>query len=402
VIFRLCRQPDRLMESMETKMAQSHESRREKLGAVRRIVVKVGTRVLTHEDGRIALSRMFDVVEALAESRRQGREMLLVTSGAVGMGREALGLEQPVTDLADRQACAAVGQSRLMELYHGGFSRLGIHCAQVLLTQDDFGHRVRYLNLRAALLALVRRGVVPIINENDVVSTVELAWYEGAKRPIFGDNDCLSALVAAKLGSDLLVLLTDVDGLYDRDPHDHADATLLDRVDDIAHLEAEVSGSTSGVGRGGMQSKIEAAAIAARSGCDVIIASGLVPGNLSRILQGQPIGTWVPARGPLSARQRWIAFASKPRGVATLDAGAVCALIERGASLLPPGVTALEGEFDRGDVLELRDVDGRLIGRGMAEVNSSTARRWLIGEIPVGARNHHALVHRDHMVLEEK
>lgn len=369
----------------------------------RRIVVKLGTRVLTHPDGRIALARLFAVVETVARLRGEGREVLIVTSGAVGLGREALGMISAPTELADRQACAAVGQSRLMALYEMGFSRLGLVAGQILLTEGDFDERVRYLNLRSTLITLLDRGVVPIINENDVVSVDELLLGEGSDdiRPVFGDNDRLSALVAARLDADLLVLLTDVDGVYDQDPRMYPNARLLETFDVGAATPGIVTGeSSSGVGRGGMRSKVESAAIAARSGCDVVIASGRTMGVIDRVLAGEIVGTWIPAQPGMPARHRWIAWATAARGYLVLDGGAIVALRERGASLLAAGVKQVDGTFRRGDVVELRSADGQRIGRGIVCCDAETARRWSAGERPSFARNHHALVHRDHLVLD--
>ncbi len=376
---------------------------RASVATARRIVIKLGTRVLTHGDGRIALSRMFSIVETVARLRSAGREVLLVSSGAVGLGREALGLTSAPTELAERQACAAVGQTRLMALYETGFSRLGIVTGQVLLTEDDFDERVRYLNLRSTLMALLERGVVPIINENDVVSVDELAWGEASDdvRQVFGDNDRLSALVAARLDADLLVLLTDVDGVYDVDPRDNPDARLLETYDVSTSEHAVVAGaSKSGAGRGGMRSKVESAAIAARSGCDVVIASGKAADTLDRVLGGEVVGTWFPALSGLPARHRWIAWATAARGHLVLDDGAVAAVRERGASLLAAGVRKVEGTFRRGEVVDLLALDGRRLGRGIVCCDADVARRWCAGERPSFARNHHALVHRDHLVLD--
>ena len=366
----------------------------------RRVVLKLGTRVLTHADGTLALARMFAVVEAAAALRRSGKEVLLVSSGAVGLGREALRLDRMPEELSERQACAAVGQTRLMGLYDGGFSRLGLVCGQVLLSPGDFDDRVRYLNLRSTLTALLRRGVVPVINENDAVSTDELAFVEGAGRQIFGDNDRLSALVATKLDADLLVLLTDVDGLYDRDPKKHEGARLLTRVDEVDELDDAAGGCSSEVGRGGMRSKVDAAAVAARGGCHAVIASGLEPDALGRVLVGDELGTWFPARHALGARRRWIAHAVAPRGTLELDAGAVEALRRRGASLLAAGVLRVEGDFEKGDVVELHGPGAELVGRGIVFCDAATARDWCGGHPPAGVRNHHALVHRDHLALE--
>lgn len=368
----------------------------------RRVVIKVGTRVLTQDGGRVSLTRLFSIVEAAAALRREGREALIVSSGAVGLGRDALGLERTPTELADRQACAAVGQTKLMGLYDQGFSRLGLVCGQVLLSQSDFDDRVRYLNLRTTLSTLVRRGVVPVINENDAVTTEELALLEDAERPVFGDNDKLSALVATKLGAELLVLCTDVEGVYDNDPRGDPSAKLLSRVDEAETdaVLAVAGGAGSAASRGGMKSKVEAAAIAQRAGCHAVIASGRRLGALEQVLKGEDVGSWFPAGQGLPARQRWIAFAAAARGTLFLDAGAVAAVRERGASLLPKGVTRIEGEFRSGDVVVLKGPKDELVGRGLVHVDAAAARRWLGGQAPEGVRSHHALVHRDDLVLE--
>jgi len=373
---------------------------RPEVAAARRVVIKLGTRVLTHDDGRLALSRLLGVVEAAAELRRRDRDVLLVSSGAVGLGRDALGLEKTPADLEERQACAAVGQTRLMGLYQDGFSHVGLVCGQVLLTEGDFDDRERYLNLRACLNTLLRHGVIPVINENDAVSIAELALVDGPRQRIFGDNDRLSALVATKLEADLLVILTDVPGLFDRDPRRHLDAALLARVDAPESLAAVEPAAGSEAGRGGMKSKIEAATVAAKGGCHAVIASGREPGTLARVLAGEEVGTWFPARESLDARRRWIAFAVAPRGTLHLDAGAVEAVRSRGASLLAAGVRRIEGRFERGDVVELRGPDGALVGRGMVYWGAAAARRWCAGEPPEGIRNHDALVHHRHLVLE--
>lgn len=371
------------------------------MASARRVVLKLGTRVLTHDSGRVALARLFSVVEAAAALVQRGREVLIVSSGAVGLGRDALGLTETPVDLAERQACAAVGQTRLMGLYHEGFARLGLVCGQVLLTQGDFDDRLRYLNLRTTLQTLLRRGVVPVINENDAVATEELALLEGEGRPVFGDNDRLSALVATKLGAELLVLLTDVEGVYDSDPRTDPAARLLTRVDDADEALARAGGPGSAASRGGMRSKVEAASIAQKAGCHAVIASGRRPGALDSVLAGEETGSWFPRGEGLPSRQRWIAFAAAARGALHLDAGAVQAVRERKASVLPKGVTRVDGEFRRGDVVLLKGPGDALVGRGMAHVDAAAARRWLAGEVPEGVRSHHALVHRDHLVLDD-
>ena len=363
------------------------------VAAARRVVVKLGTRVVTHDDGTLAMGRLYGVIEEATRLRKAGVEVLVVSSGAVGLGREALGLDGDLR-LADRQACAAVGQSRLMQLWSDGFGRYGLVAAQLLLTQADFDDRVRYLNLRSTLEALVGRGAIPIINENDAVATDELAFAMEGGRPVFGDNDQLSALVASKLDADLLVLLTDVEGVYDRDPRAHEDAVLLRTV--AAEEEVAAGPSASGAGRGGMGTKLAAARSAAESGCHAIIASGRTAGTLEAALAGETVGTWFPAvESSQDARRRWIALAAAPRGILHLDEGAVRAIRDRGASLLAVGVHRVKGSFDAGDVVELRGPEGASLGRGMVWCDADAARRWVAGEAPEHARNHHALVHRD-------
>lgn len=377
---------------------------RPELAAARRVVVKVGTGVLTHPDGRPALARLFGVIEGVATAHAAGIEVLLVSSGAVGMGLDALGLDHAPVDLADRQACAAVGQGRLLGLYVEGFARLHVVAGQVLLTEGDLDDRVRYLNLRSTLGALLRRRVVPILNENDTVSTEELAFVEGATRPVFGDNDKLSALVAAKLDADALVILTDVDGVHDVDPRHHPDSERLHRIEaeDAAAIEAGlVAGAGSDLARGGMRSKIAAARIAQAAGCQVVVASGLVPSTIGSVLAGEDVGTWFPATSGPSARRRWIGHATAPRGTLHLDDGAVGALRERGASLLAVGVNRVEGAFRQGDVVAIVGPGGERVGRGLVFCDSETARRWAAGQQPDGVRNHDALVHRDNLALDE-
>ncbi|MCB9780018.1 MAG: glutamate 5-kinase [Alphaproteobacteria bacterium] len=367
------------------------------LAAARRVVVKLGTRVLTHDDGRIALARLFATVESVARAWDDGRQVIVVSSGAVGLGRTALGLAESPTDLALRQACAAAGQVRLMGLWESGFSRLSRPCAQVLLTQSDFDHRRRYLELRQAMEALLAHGAVPVVNENDVVSTAELAFVDGADHPVFGDNDRLSALVAAKLDAELLVLLTDVPGVYDRDPRMDPDARLLSELGPTEDVDA--GGARSAASRGGMRSKVDAARVAALAGCHAVIADGRDVGTLDAVLAGDAVGTWVHAAPGLSARKRWVAFATAPRGLLHLDAGAVRAVCERGASLLAIGVTRVEGDFAAGDVVLLLGPDGAEIGRGAVHVDADAARAWASGATPPEVRRHHALVHRNQLVV---
>jgi glutamate 5-kinase len=365
-----------------------------------RVVIKLGTRVLTQGDGRLALSRLFTIVEVVGSLVRAGRQVLLVSSGAVGLGREALGFKEIPERLEERQACAAVGQSRLMQHYQKGFDHQGLICAQILLSEMDFGDRGRYLNLRHTLHTLLLHGAVPVINENDALSTEELAFVPGEERKIFGDNDRLSALVASKLDADLLVLLTDVPAVYDRDPRHDPEARQVRVVEDPASLAEVAAGPASPGSRGGMRSKIDAALIAARSGCHAVIASGLAPDALRQAVQGEVVGTWFPAQGNLPAKRRWIAFAAQTRGFVRIDSGAVQALRECRASLLAAGIREVQGEFNKGDVVEIQDGSGRVIGRGMASCDAATARQWSRTGPVLEKRNHRPVVRREQLVLE--
>ncbi len=359
-------------------------------GESRRIVVKVGTAVVSRSDGRLALGRLGALVETLCELADAGHQVLLVSSGSVGVGAARLGLERP-TELADRQAAAATGQGSLIALYDGLFRRQGRYCAQVLLTESDFHHRAHYLNLAQALERLLQLGLVPVINENDVVSTTELALAPGAsgRRAVFGDNDRLGALVAGNLGADLLVLLTDVDAVYTAPPS-RPDAERIAVMSRSVDFEA---GSAGTRGTGGIASKVRAARIAASAGVDTVIASGLVPGVLHRVLAGDDVGTRFPAEPGMNRRRRWIAFATAPAGRLVVNAGAADALLNGRASLLWPGITAVEGVFESGAVVEVAAA-GRVIARGIVG-KPSTA---LIEGLGVSRG---VVLHRDDLALLE-
>jgi len=381
-------------------MAPPDSPLRPAVAAAQRIVLKVGTGVLTRDDGGLARSRLDAIVQGAAALLQDGREVLIVSSGAVGLGVETLGLEAPPRKLSQRQACAAIGQSRLVGLYQQSFEQRDLVCAQVLLTGSDFENRERYLNLRTALTDLLRHRVVPIINENDVVATDELAFSDDQSRSVFGDNDGLSALVASKLGADLLVLLTDVEGLYDGDPQ-QAEARVLHRADsDDERRLLALAGGPSGSGRGGMHSKVAAALVACRGGCQVVIASGRDREALPEVLEGSERGTWFPALPGLTARERWIAFAASPQGTLHLDQGAVDALRYRGASLLPVGVSQVEGTFRRGDIVELVGPDGSHIGRGIAQYDDASARDRAGGRSDGASGRPSRLVRRENLVLD--
>jgi glutamate 5-kinase len=361
------------------------------VAAARRVVVKLGTRVLVDDGGALARERVGAVVATLAALRPPGREVVLVSSGAVGAGRGSLRLERAPRRADLKGTCAAVGQGMLMAFYQQSFHRFGVPCGQLLLGQHDLELRGRALALRQTLLAMVRQGVVPVINENDAVETAARAGGERA----FADNDRLAALLAAVLGADLLVLLTDVPGLYDRDPRRHPEARLVERVETADRLGGVAAGGASAAGRGGMRSKLEAALLARRSGCQTVIADGREAATLSHLLAGEAVGTWFTAGERPPALDRWIACAARPRGAFLLDAGAVAALRRGRASLLAAGVARVDGDFARGDVVELRGPDGALAGRALAGFAAEACRR-LVSERSRGA----TLVRRDFIVLE--
>lgn len=347
---------------------------------MQRVVVKVGTGVVSLPDGRLALGRIGALVEQVGAVMDTGVQVVLVSSGAVGLGAARLGIGR--VDIVDRQAAAAVGQGSLLGLYDELFRRHGRTVAQVLLTEADFHHRTHYLNLAAALERLLELGALPIVNENDVVSTVELAL----TGQVFGDNDRLAALVASSLGADLLVLLSDVDGVYTAPPGSPG-AERLKTFDPATPIEL---GGTSAGGRGGMTSKIAAAQIASRSGVRTVIASGCVPGTLQQVVAGQDVGTTFVAQPGMNRRRQWIAFATVPKGTLEVNAGAREALLQRNASLLAPGLVRAEGTFDAGAVVRLC-TDGVEFGRGIVGVASAA--------ITPGSRG--ILVHRDDIALLE-
>ena len=347
-----------------------------------RLVVKLGTGVLTDNRKQLDPAQLEQMVAQLAGLRQAGKEVVLVTSGAVGAGMGALGLEKRPADLAELQACAAVGQSRLMALYADLFARHNLKVAQVLLTHDDLEHHERHLNARNTLVTLLSRGVIPIINENDAVSFTEIK---------FGDNDTLSALVASLLPADLLVILTTVDGVIEN--FGKANPTTIPVVEKIdSALEKLARGTDSDTAVGGMKSKIEAAKIVVRSGIPLVIASGRKKNVLGRILGGEVEGTlFIAEPRKLRGRKRWIAFFHHPHGALFVDEGAKRALREKGKSLLPPGVARCEGDFAAGDVVRICDLDGTEFARGIARFAAAAVRaRQLPKE---------ELVHRDDLVI---
>jgi glutamate 5-kinase len=356
--------------------------RTELLKRVSRIVVKLGTGVLTDSRKQPDLAQMEQLVAQLAAERQGGREVVLVTSGAVGAGMGVLGYNKRPVALDALQACAAVGQSRLMATYEALFATFNLRIGQVLLTHDDLQHHERHLNARHTLVTLLRHGVVPVINENDAVSMTELK---------FGDNDRLSALVASLLPADLLVILTTVEGVVEN--FGTAEARVLPTVDrigpEIEHLAGDTNSTTA---VGGMNSKIQAAKIVVRAGIPLVIASGRKKTVLRSILEGKEEGTlFVPHPTRLKGRKRWIAFFHHPKGLLRVDEGAKKALRDSGRSLLPPGIRECEGRFAAGDVVGICDLDGTEFARGIA--------RFASEEIQAGGLARTEVIHRNDLVI---
>jgi glutamate 5-kinase len=382
---------------------------RSNLADAHRIVVKLGTHVVTRDGVDLATARLVSLADSMARWRRAGRDVVLVSSGAVGMGMRSLGLKERPRSLGLRQACAAVGQGHLVHFYTGAFADRGVVAAQVLLTQEDLGDRDRALCIRTTLMRLLELGTIPILNENDSVSVRELVDHrrrEGGTvtPPVFGDNDGLSARVAVSLDADLLVLLTNVDGFFTGNPSTDPSAVrigALAAVDDESLARA--LGSSSG-GTGGMASKLEAARLATAEGTSVVIANGTAEGILDRVIGGEDVGTFIPAVERRGARLRHIAVQGQKRGALVVNEGALRALTERKASLLPIGVVAVEGEFEAGDVVEIRDGSGRVHARGLANYDAGACRK-LAGrhsddiDTVLGYRGYDALVTRDNLVM---
>ena len=356
--------------------------RSELLKDITRVVVKLGTGVLTDSRKQPDLDQMAQLVAQLAEQRQAGREIVLVTSGAVGAGMGALGFERRPGELAELQACAAVGQLRLMATYEKLFAQFNLSVAQVLLTHEDLEHHERHLNARNTLVTLLDHGVIPIINENDAVSFTELK---------FGDNDKLSALVASLLPADLLVILTTVDGVIENFGKDDARTlSVIEQVDTA--VEGMAGGTTSDTAIGGMATKIQAAKIVTRSGIPLVIASGRKPAVLANILSALDEGTiFLPQPSRLPGRKRWIAFFHHPKGSLFVDDGAKKALREKGKSLLPPGISRCEGDFAAGDVVRICDEDGLEFARGISAFDSALI---LARGLP-----RQEVVHRDNLVI---
>ncbi|MBI2059590.1 MAG: glutamate 5-kinase [Nitrospirae bacterium] len=369
--------------------------RKEVLHHARRVVVKVGASVLA-PDGKPKAAVFSTLARQIAGLSGRKIQVVLVSSGAVASGRPVLGYSSNSISLEDKQAAAAVGQSLLMEAYRKAFSRLRGTVAQVLLTHDDFANRRRFLNARSTLNILLERRILPIVNENDTVATEEIS---------IGDNDNLSALVASMIEADVLILLTNTNGLHDQDPNRSKDAQRIPLIVDVDETTARKAGGTaSPYTVGGMLTKVEAAKKAALSGIPTVVADGRNAGVLPRLLKGEDLGTlFLPSPKALKSRKQWIAFSVKPKGKLILDEGACRAVQEQRKSLLPSGISHVEGDFDRGDAVSLATIAGQEIARGLTNYSSKELSR-IRGvksssiESILGYKISDEVVHRDNLV----
>jgi len=371
--------------------------RKDLVASAKRIVVKIGSRVLTSKGEELDFEVINERVEEISNLAHAGREILIVSSGAIAAGVKELRLRDLPRTIAQKQAVAAVGQSHLIWAYERAFRHHRQRVAQVLLTHEDVRHRARYLNARNTLLTLLRLAAIPIINENDTVSVAEIK---------FGDNDTLSAMVADLVQADLLLILTDLDGLYTADPRLDAQARLIPEVLRVTpEIEAMGGASSYALGRGGMLTKLQAAKKLAASGIPTIIANGLQRGVITALLAGEPVGTLFHPEGRgLRGRKRWIVTTLRPRGVLTVDDGAKTAIVARGKSLLPSGIVEVAGEFEFGDLVRCCDRSGHEFARGL--VNFSGRDLQIIKglhtskiEATLGHKYYDEVIHRDNLVI---
>lgn len=370
---------------------------RELLQKKNRIVVKVGSSTLTHETGKLNYHRIERMAMEIADLANQGKEMVLVSSGAVSAGMGPLGLSARPKTIREKQAVAAVGQGVLMHTYEKMFREYGQNVGQVLLTRMDAQDRKKFMNSRNTLLTMLQMGVIPIINENDVVAIDEFK---------IGDNDTLSAMVSNFIEADLLIILSDVDGLYTANPQTHPEARIIPVVTEVdKHVYDIAGGAGSSIGTGGMYTKIQAASIATSSGVDMVIASGSEDGVLRRICQGEDVGTWFTAKDSnLHTKKRWLLSGGKARGSLIVDGGCRNALVEHGSSLLPVGIAAVEGEFHEGDIVNVM-YEGLVIAKGIVNYNSESVeaiKRHKTDDITkiLGHEGvYEEVIHRDNLVV---
>ncbi|WP_300757563.1 glutamate 5-kinase [uncultured Brachyspira sp.] len=375
------------------------------LNNINRIVFKFGTNVLRNDEGYISLARIYSFIEAIAKFHRMGKEVLIVTSGAVGLGAKKINV-QDLDEVALKQACAAIGQSQLMSIYEDGFSKFDIVTAQILLTEEDFSNRRRYLNLHSTLNMLLKYKVVPIINENDTVSSDELKQLYDVTQISFSDNDKLSALVASELDADLLIILSDINGLYDDNPKTNPNAKFIHEVFEVTKEIENLGLDASKGGRGGMKTKLQAAKIVTRSGCALFIANGKKPNVLNNIFESEDKTIFYPVEetNELPTKKRWIAYATTIIGKLKVNAGAKKAVLEKESSLLSIGITKVINTFKKGDIVSIIDENENEFARGIINYSSDDVEKIMghhsddILKI-LGYKNYDAVVTRDHIVI---
>lgn len=373
--------------------------RRNLLEGCQRIVVKIGTSTLTHPNGQLNLRRIESLVREIADLHNQDREVLVVSSGAIGVGANRMGYKKVPKTMPEKQALAAIGQGALLHLYEKLFAEYGKTVAQVLITRGDFDERLRYLNATNALLAILRMKVIPIINENDTVVIEEIK---------FGDNDTLSALVAGIVDADLLVILSDVDGFFSSDPRVDPQACLWSEIDEIT-VDMDDNSHTRGssFSSGGMYTKLRAARMCMAAGIPMVIANSSADDVVRRVVAGESLGTlFIPRDERMHARKKWIAFGSVVQGTIVVDSGAHQALMERGKSLLPSGVIRVEGEFERGAIVAVINPGGVEIARGAvnysaAEIGQIAGRKTSEIERILGEKDYDEIIHRNNLWIEE-
>lgn len=375
------------------------------MSTTKTIVIKLGTAVLTQSDGKIAVERLQNLLDNICLYPTREYRFIIVSSGAVGLGRYQLGLKPPLS-LHQKQVCAAVGQSLLMNTYDALLKNRKSNCGQILVTSDDLSDRKKYLSLRTTLKNMLSMQVIPIINENDVLAAEELS--ELGSNKSFGDNDMLSALVASKLNADLLILLTDVDGIYDKNPKVNKDAKKISRIESLNDLLKIESSGQSENGRGGMSSKLKALKVAHLSGVSSIIASGFeknviknILSNMSEESSSRP-GTLFFSHGALNKKKLWIGLSSGHKGTITINDGAAKALLDKKASLLCVGVTEVSGQFQQGDIIQVVSSIGDEIGRGVSNLRSEELIKLKglnLKSLPSQSRKATEVIHRDNLVI---
>ena len=375
------------------------------LNNTNRIVFKFGTNILINDEGYISLSRIYSFIEDITKFHRMGKEVLIVTSGAVGIGAKKINVID-LDEIALKKACAAIGQSQLMSIYKDGFSKFDIVTAQILLTEEDFSNRKRYLSLSSTLNMLLKYKVIPIINENDTVSSYEFKELYNATQISFSDNDKLSALIASRLDADLLIILSDIDGLYDDNPKTNPNANFIYEVFEVTREIEKLGLDASKGGRGGMKTKLQAAKIVTRSGCALFIANGKKPNVIRNIFESKDKTIFYPVEeyNELSTKKRWIAYATTIIGKLIINDWAKKAILKGDSSLLPIGVIKVINDFKEGDVVSIVDEDENELARGIINYNSEDVKK-IIGHHSndilkiLGYKNYDAIITRDYIVI---